>query len=370
MAEQGLSRRQFSLGVTAATAALAAPGPAASKPAAAGPHKAGAASAHPSAEPPAPVAANPRFEAVARQARQVGSRALVVVHRGETLLADGPVSEIQRIASCRKSFISALYGMAVDAGKIDLGATLSDVGIDDYSPLSEAEKKATVKDLLKARSGVYIPASAETQHMKDLRPGRGSHPPGTFWYYNNWDFNVLGEIYQRFTGEGLFAAIEQRLAIPLGWQDFKVLEHTQWGYDPAAPRFGAYGMLMSARDMARLGQLYASRGKWDGKQLISERWIDESTQAYSTTTFDGGVLGGYGYLWWLVTVQAGKSTDGLPAGAFSAAGNGGRYITVFPKEEIVVAVQPEEHEGQPPATIFTKPETYSALLRAILDAAG
>jgi CubicO group peptidase (beta-lactamase class C family) len=348
MADQGMSRREFSFGVTTATAAVAAS----------------------TGISGAAKASNPKLQAVAKQARDLGSRALIVARRGETLLADGLVGEVQRIASCRKSFVSALFGTAVEAGKVDLNATLADVGIDDYSALSEAEKRATIRDLLEARSGVYIPASAETQHMKDLRPRRGSHPPGTFWYYNNWDFNVLGEIYQRFTGEGLFAAIEHRLAIPLGWQDFNVLEHTQWGYDPAAPRFGAYGMWMSARDMARFGQLYAARGKWNGEQLISEKWIDESTRAYSTTTFDGGVLGGYGYLWWLVTDAGGKTTDGLPIGTFSAAGNGGRYITIFPKEEIVVAVQPEEHEGQPQATIFTKPETYSTLLRSILDAVG
>lgn len=347
MTKQAISRREFSLGLTAATAALAVSG-----------------------ETKAMTAPSPNLGAVAKQARALGSRALMVVHRNETLLADGPVAEVQRIASCRKSFISALYGMAVDAGKIDLNATLGDVGIDDYSKLSDAEKKATVRDLLEARSGVYIPASAETQHMKDLRPARGSHPPGTFWYYNNWDFNVLGEIYERFTGEGLFTAIEHRLALPLGWKDFNALEHTQWGYDPAAPRFGAYGMWMSARDMARFGQLFANRGKWNGKQLISEKWIAESTQLYSTTTFPGGILGGYGYLWWLVTDRDGKTTYGLPTGTFSAAGNGGRYITIFPGQEIVVAVQPEEHEGQPPATLFSKPETYSFLLRSILDAVG
>ena len=63
----------------------------------------------------------------------------------------------------------------------------------------------------------------ETPAMRAARPARGSHPPGSFWYYNNWDFNVLGEIYQRVTGEGLFTAIEHRLARPLGWQDFDPL---------------------------------------------------------------------------------------------------------------------------------------------------
>ena len=127
--------------------------------------------------------------------------------------------------------------------------------IADDLDLTASEKGARVRDLLQARSGVYHAALYETPDMAKMRPPRGSHPPGTFWYYNNWDFNVLGDIYQRVTGEGLFTAIEHRLARPLGWRDFDALRHIQWGYEPASPRFGAYNMWMSARDMVTLGQL-------------------------------------------------------------------------------------------------------------------
>lgn len=338
-----LGRRQFTLAAAASAAALATP-----------------ASARVS---------RGGLDAFRRRARELGARAIIAMRGNETLVSEGPVGEVQRIASCRKSIINALYGMAVGANKIDISTKLADIGIDDYSPLSDAEKQATIRDLLQARSGVYIPASAETAHMAALRPARGSHPHGTFWYYNNWDFNVLGEIYQRYTGEGLFAAVEHRLAIPLGWRDFRVLEHTQWGYDPASPRFGAYGIWMSTRDMARFGQLFLNRGRWNGQQLIPESWIAESTRAYSTTTYDG-ILGGYGYLWWLATDQNGKNTFGLPVGSYTAAGNGGRYISIFPEQNILVAVQPEEHEGQPPAQIFTDPNAYAQLLRQLLDAVG
>lgn len=62
---------------------------------------------------------------------------------------------------------------------------------------------------------------------------RGRH----YWYYNNWDFNVLGELYQRQTGLGLFTALEHQITNPLGFQDFDLLRHARWSYDPAAPRF-------------------------------------------------------------------------------------------------------------------------------------
>jgi CubicO group peptidase (beta-lactamase class C family) len=342
MTEPVIARRAFSLG--AAAAALMSPS----------------------------IARAARFnraglDAFRQRARQLGARAIIVLRGGETLVSDGPVSEVQRIASCRKSIVNALYGMAVGAGKIDLNMTLADAGINDNPPLSDEERKATIRDLLMARSGVYIPASAETPRMAAMRPARGSHPHGTFWYYNNWDFNVLGEIYQRVTGEGLFTAIEHRLAIPLGWRDFNALEHAQWGYEPASPRFGAYNLWMSTRDMARFGQLFLNRGRWNGQQLVPESWIADSTRTYSTTDHDG-ILGGYGYLWWHVTDQDGKNTYGLPLSAYTAAGNGGRYISIFPEQDLLVAVQPEEHDNQPQAQIYTDLASYNQLLRQLLDA--
>jgi len=72
----------------------------------------------------------------------------------------------------------------VAEGKIDLSSTLKELGIDDLTPLTEVEKTATVKDLLSARSGVYIEAAGEAPSMKAVRPARGSDAPGTFWYYN------------------------------------------------------------------------------------------------------------------------------------------------------------------------------------------
>ena len=76
-------------------------------------------------------------------------------------------------------------------------------------------------DLLRARSGVYLAAAGEVDAMRDARPPRGSHAPGTFWYYNNWDFNVLGTIYRRVTGEDIFQAIEAHIAKPIGMQDYR-----------------------------------------------------------------------------------------------------------------------------------------------------
>lgn len=171
------------------------------------------------------------LDAFRAQAKALGVRALVVISDGRTLVSDGDIAQPFRIASCRKSFLSTLYGLARPNGKVDLDATLEKLGIDDYQPLTPVEKSATLRNLLQARSGVYIPSAAETPAMKAARPPRGSHAPGTFWYYNNWDFNALGEIYQRVTGRNVFTAFEHELAGPLGFQDFDPMKNARWDYD-------------------------------------------------------------------------------------------------------------------------------------------
>jgi CubicO group peptidase (beta-lactamase class C family) len=111
----------------------------------------------------------------------------------------------------RKSIVSALIGQAYDRRDIDLSTTLCALDIDDTPALSGQEKSATVENLLTARSGVHLPVDDGGALG---RPPRGSHLPGTFWCYNNWDFNVLGHIYERVTGRSVFVAFEHDLAGP------------------------------------------------------------------------------------------------------------------------------------------------------------
>jgi CubicO group peptidase (beta-lactamase class C family) len=305
------------------------------------------------------------LDAFRRQARDLGVLGLVAISGGETIVSDGEVSKVVRIASCRKSILSALFGMTPEP--IDLRQTLAQVGMDDYSPLTELERTATIRDLLMARSGVYIPSSAESPAMKAARPRRGSHAPGTFWYYNNWDFNALGEIYQRLTGHGMFTAVEHQLAVPLGWHDFDPMRDALFGYDAEAPRLGAYNMWMSARDMAKFGQLFLQRGVWNGKRLIPEAWIAESTRPYSRADRPG-LESGYGYLWWGPTTIDGADPAGIPLGTYLAAGNGGRYIVVLPSVDAVVAIQPIEEEGKPQAPLYTDHAALDRLIKTFLAA--
>lgn len=255
------------------------------------------------------------------------STALMAVHRGETVIERGDLARTSSVASVRKSLIGLLFGIAIEEGEIDPEDTLAALGIDDLSPLTAQEKQATIAALLKSRSGVYHPAVYGSQ---EDRPRRGAHPPGTVWFYNNWDFNVLGTIYRQQTGWSLSEAFRAKVAEPLGMQDFSDADI----FDLPGPesRHPVYKMRFSARDLARVGLLFLYDGRWGEKSIVSRPWVADSTMPWS----DLGGGRGYGYLWW--TAEAHAAGDGMSIAdpIFYASGAGGQYIVVVRALDLVV----------------------------------
>jgi CubicO group peptidase (beta-lactamase class C family) len=263
-------------------------------------------------------------------AQNMGTEAYLVVHHGVIVHQFGQVSKPMNLYSARKSVLSVLYGIAVDRKTVNLNTTLAELGIDDKSTLTDTEKAATVRQLLQARSGVYHPAAYETTEMKEMRPLRGSHPPGSFWYYNNWDFNVLGAIYKQLTSKDVFTALNDELAQPLQFEDFDKARDTEFVYETAS-QYPAYVMQLSARDMARIGLLMAHEGKWEDRQIVSKQWVTESTTSYSNAR--RGV--GYGYLWW-VGQNGAHFGQQFPGTVFSARGNFAQFLIVNPQRDLVI----------------------------------
>jgi len=260
----------------------------------------------------------------------IDSAAVMVVYDGAVLAAWGNVQTRYMCHSVRKSLLSALYGVHVAEGRIDLDKTLAQLNIDDEPPLTDAEKQARVIDLLTSRSGVYHPAAYETQRMKEQRPKRGSHPPGELFWYNNWDFNTLATIFEQETGTKVFEEFQRRFAVPLGMQDFR-LQDTYYHLEAQHSIHPAYPFRLSARDMARLGLLFLRQGKWQGKQVLSEEWVEKSTASHfkkGDTTPNPQY--GYGYLWWPIVDGPFKDLQ-----MYSARGYGGHSIDVLPVANLV-----------------------------------
>ncbi|UHS64430.1 serine hydrolase (plasmid) [Agrobacterium vaccinii] len=254
---------------------------------------------------------------------------MMVVQGGEIVYRYGNISDVSYLASARKSVLSMLFGRYVDEGKIDLNMTIGDVGIEEDDGLLPLEKTARIKDLLTSSSGVYHAAGSPGGN--ENTPERDTTAPGSVFLYNNWDFNVLGAIFEKRTGKTVFQALKEDIAEPLGFEDFEIDRQRMMGYENQS-RYLAYHLFLSARDMARLGQLMLQNGKWHGKTIVPETWITESTKMRFTPEQAKSKEGlGYGYLWWIPT-----SSDPAFEGSYLMNGNFGQFILCLPAIDTVI----------------------------------
>jgi CubicO group peptidase (beta-lactamase class C family) len=274
-----------------------------------------------------------KLEAARTQADAMRSGAVIAVYRGRVFAAFGAVERNFMAHSVRKSLAGALYGIAVAERKLSMEATLADLGIDDEPALTPAEKQARVRDLIAARSGVYHGAAYAPAEQDTTRPARGSHPPGTVWFYNNWDFNTLETIYQRATGTDVFKAFADGIAKPIGMQDYTAANGFL-AYEPGLSQMPAHTFRISARDLARFGQLFLQEGRWNGRRVVPAEWVRDSLTMHSSIG-DGE---GYGYLWW--TQEPGSLPEKYgrlkPHAIAIARGTGGQALFVVPALDLVV----------------------------------
>ncbi|MFZ5638681.1 MAG: serine hydrolase domain-containing protein [Pseudomonadota bacterium] len=285
-----------------------------------------------------------KLEALRAVLRESGSDSLVLVHDGRIFFEYGDIRRKLLLHSMRKPLLNALYGIHVSRGEIDLDATIGALGLDDTFPaLDDVEKSAKLEDMLKSRSGVYHPAAAESEGMSTSRPPRGSHAPGTFYYYNNWDFNVAGRILERATGRRIYDDFDREIAKPLGMLDYRnrIVVPDRDGrpgdpdadgyyvYEPDKSRHPAWHFRMSAHDLALFGQLYLQRGQWKGRQIVPSEWIARSTRPYSIEDAEYGLA--YGMLWNVLVPESPEETP-----SFYHTGVGIHMIGVYPKHRLVM----------------------------------
>ena len=292
---------------------------------------------------------------------RISTSAVMAVVGGRVVFEHGPVDSLSYLASVRKSILAMLYGNYVADGTIDLDLTLEEMGMDDVQGLLPIEKRARVYDLITARSGIYHPASNPGDNLADAPP-RGSQEPGSYFLYSNWDFNAAGAVFEQLTGRNIYDALETDLAEPLGFQDWNRAIHRKSG-DTSRSRNLAYHMVLSTRDMARIGYLMLRDGDWNGRQVIPADWAREirsivtpleemNPESMRYSTF------GYGYMWW---VWDGPNVPEAFEGAYTGRGAYGQYITIIPRLDMVVA-----HKTVP--TDQTGWGDYFGILTRLVDA--
>jgi CubicO group peptidase (beta-lactamase class C family) len=267
--------------------------------------------------------------------RQIPVHSIQLVRRGRLVLDayfypyDGRTRH--DVASVTKSFTSTLVGLAIERGHIrDVQQpVLGFFPGRTIAGLDARKRKQTLEHLLTMQSGWdcgFEPGEARLfemrrdpdwiQFMLDLPMVA---EPGRRWAYCSGNCHVLSAILTRVTGTNALAFARRELFEPLGVRD------VVWTADPRGNNHGWGDLQMHPRDMVKLGQLFLQRGRWDGRQLISDAWIQSATRAHVAKTSNQDH---YGYYWWV------KGAD-YP-GMFEAVGRGGQRINVWPAKDLVI----------------------------------
>lgn len=251
------------------------------------------------------------------------------------------------VYSVTKSIVSILVGIAVDQGLI----RSIDQKVLDFFPDYEVKQREktiqniTLRHLLtmtapyKYKIPPYVKYFTSGDGVKfslDLLGGRGKI--GTFRYTPLIGPDILSGVLKNAAGQSVFDFAAENLFSPLGITvERNVIFNTKeeqlafnkatdisgWVSDDAGTNTAGWGLTLSPADMAKIGQLYLDKGIWNGKQIVSAKWVDESTAEHSRWDKPGLP---YGYLWWVYE-------DG-----FAAMGDGGNVIYVNAKKNMVIAI--------------------------------
>ncbi len=252
------------------------------------------------------------------------------------------------LRSTTKSITSMLMGIAIDQRLV---ANVKDPVITYlgtlYPNASAFKRNPTLQDLLTMRSGLecddWNPGSpgnedkmyGNTDWMKFYTNLAAINDPGSVTRYCTGNPVALGRVLAVATKKSVAAFATETLFGPLN------IVSARWAeYENGSQTDTGGHMYMRPRDMAKLGQLALQKGMWNGKQIISSAWMEESTAQH--TAF-GGMSGrnGYGYLWWRGVEQIG--TRSYPM--FFANGAGGQYIVVVPGLDIVAVFTGENYNN-------------------------
>lgn len=282
---------------------------------------------------------------------ELDTTALVIIRDG-TLIHEsyynGTDRDDLRISwSVAKSFMSGLYGQAIEDGLMDI-----EQPIETYLPQLKgtAYEGATVANILNMASGVkfnedYLDPKSDINDMGKVLGLGGSmdqytetlverqNEPGTVWQYVSIDTHVAAMALRKVTGKSLHQMWEDTYGANLGMG--KAPFYLTDGKDVA---FALGGLNLRTRDYAKFGQLFLQGGEWEGEQLVPTAWVKDSTINHAPNVHP--VRGsGYGYQWWVPMPQEGPSK-----GDFFAVGIYGQYIYVNPAMNIVIAKNAADRE--------------------------
>jgi CubicO group peptidase (beta-lactamase class C family) len=240
--------------------------------------------------------------------------------------------------SVSKSFNATAVGLAIEEGKLRLDdPVLKFFPADAPADPSDNLKAMTVRDLLTMTCGhdTEPKTVGGAPSVKQFLAHPVVHPPGTHFQYNTMGAYTLSAIITKVTGQTTLEYLTPRLFAPLG------IENPKWNRSPEGNSFGGYGLYLCTEDIAKFGQLYLQKGKWDGRQLLPEKWVAQATSKQvpndqeSHANMGPDWRQGYGFQFWRCTHNA-----------FRGDGAAGQLCVVMPDQDAVVAVTADTGDMQ------------------------
>lgn len=268
------------------------------------------------------------------------------------------VDTLHNLASITKAVTSALIGIAIDHGLIEsVDAPLIDF-FPEYAHLfDEGKARITLRHLLTMSSGLewnegeygygdsrndLIRLFSEPDPIEYILSRPLIHEPGTTYYYSGGDVNLLGEVIKKVSGQRMDAFASEYLFAPLGITQYR------WDFINANVVHASGNLQLCPRNVAKFGLLYLNDGAWQGQQVISAAWVQESTRGHIDIP-GGQVDDQYGYQWHFKTYRVG----GDSIHAFCKEGWGGQRVTVFPDLDLVVVFTGGSYVGSDPVDELT-----------------
>ena len=225
-----------------------------------------------------------------------------------------------------KSVTGMAIGFLVAEGKLSLDEKLEKIFSGKINPIQHIfSNSITVRHLLTMTSGVAFNESgaiAANDWRKQFLEAQQKNAPGAVFEYNSMNSYMLSAIITEITGESLVDYLKPRLFEPLG------IERFMWETCPQNVTKGGWGMFLRIEDMAKLGLLYLQKGKYNGKQILPEEWVDDATSSHVETGKESSP--GYGYQLW---------TNGERQGAYTFNGMLGQNVYIYPDADMLIVTQ-------------------------------
>lgn len=236
--------------------------------------------------------------------------------------------------SLSKSFTSTAVGLAVAEGKLSLDdPVLKFFPEEAPQEISNNLKQMRVRDLLTMSTGHQVQATltTDTSWVKTFLAHEVPHKPGTHFQYNTPATYLCSAIVQQVTGQTVLDYLQPRLLEPLG------IENPEWGNSPQGVTVGGWGLQIRTEDIAKFGQLYLQKGRWNGKQLVPAAWVEQATSKQVSNGSDPSRDWdqGYGFQFWRCR-----------HGAYRGDGAFGQFCIVLPEQDAVIAITADTKDMQ------------------------